>query len=381
MTPPSVADRQSAPGSGRAPNAPMTGTGSTVPQLVRELAAWSWRLLVIAAAVVVLATAVAKLQLVFLPLFAALLATAVLDPPASWLAERGWPRPLAALTVVLAALAAVGAAFVLILPSVVAQLDTLASGVQSGVEEVGDWLLEGPLALSEGELETAIDRATDELRSATGSLASGVLGGALLAVEVLAGAALALVLTFFLVNDGARIWASVVGTLPRSARPHVREVGSRVWTTLRGFLWGTTLVALFDAVFIGLVLVFLGVPGALPLAVLVFFGAYIPIAGAVLTGAAAVLVALVSGGVELAVAVAVAVVVVQQIEGNVLQPLVVGRAVALHPIAILLAVAAGGVLAGVIGAFVATPVAAVVARAGQYALERRDEREATPAHG
>ncbi|HSK16270.1 MAG TPA: AI-2E family transporter [Gaiellaceae bacterium] len=341
-----------------------------VPRSLRLAASLSWRFLVVAAAVVVLALLVVRLRIVVLPVFAAILLATVLVPPANQLAARGWPRALASLTVLLAALAILAGVIVALAPSVIGELGDLDLGVRGGVTEMEDWLSEGPLGLSETRADELIQRAQEELEANAGRIVGGALGGAIIAIEAVAGGLLTLVLLFFFVRDGARLWEAIVSIAPEESQDDLREIGARSWDTLGGYIRGTTIVALFDAVFIGLALWILGVPLVLPLALLTFFGAYIPIAGAVAAGFAAAMVALVSEGFVAALIVTGAVIVVQQIESEVLQPLVVGRSVELHPVAILLAVTAGGVLWGIPGALVAVPVAAVAARAGGYLRER-----------
>ena len=333
-------------------------------------AAYAWRLLVIGAAAIALGIVVRELALIAMALFLALFGTALLRPAAERLRARGFSPASAALAVMCAAFAALAAVLAMILPPFVDQLDQLGRDLRAGVEQAGDWLLEGPLNISERELDEYLDRAERSLRESSGAIVTGVIGGALVVLEAVAGVALAVVITFFFLKDGDRITAWFVGLFPQARRPELEEVGGRAWRTLAAYLRGMTVVALFDSVFIGLALVIIGVPAALPLAVFTFFGAYIPIAGALITGLAAVLVALVSDGVATAAIVALAVLVVQQVESSVLQPFVVGRTVAVHPLAILLAVTAGAILGGVAGAIVAVPLTAVAARVGGYVRER-----------
>jgi predicted PurR-regulated permease PerM len=342
-------------------------------------AGWSWRLLVIAAVMVLVAWAAGELRLVTLPLFLALLAAALLRPPAARLERAGAPPALAATAVMVGAIAALTGIATLLAPTLAEELGQLGTDLREGIDEIANWITEGPLGLSEGELDDWIDDGVEALRDRREAIAGGAVSGALLVTEAVAGLLLTIVFTFFFVKDGDRIWAAIVDFAPERRRADLREIGARSWETLAGYLRGVTAVALFDAVFIGVALVLLGVPAALPLAVLVFFGAYIPIAGAVVTGFAAVLVALVANGVGTAALVLAAVIAVQQIEGNVLQPVVVGHAVSLHPVAILSAVTVGGVLAGIAGAFVAVPLAAVAARVGGYLRERGTEAGAPAA--
>ena len=337
---------------------------------LRVAAAYAWRLLVVAAAVIAVGVVLRELALVAMALFLACFGTALLRPPAQWLRARGWSPAAAAIVVMGGSLALLASLVAVVVPPFVDQLDQLGRDLRAGVEQAGDWLLEGPLNLSERELDQYLDSAERSLRDSSGAIATGLLGGALLVFELLAGIGLAVVISFFFLKDGDRIVAWFVGLFPERRRPEVEELGGRAWETLAGYLRGMTGVALFDSVFIGLALALIGVPAALPLAVFTFFGAYIPIAGALITGIAAVLVALVAEGVTTAALVALAVLVVQQVESNALQPFVVGRAVALHPVVILLAVTTGAILGGVAGAIVAVPVTAVAARVGGYLRER-----------
>jgi predicted PurR-regulated permease PerM len=242
--------------------------------------------------------------------------------------------------------------------------------VSAGVDEVADWLVESPLGLERERVQDYRQRFQRELDDRSGSLATGALGGALLVVEVVAGIVLAVVLVFFFVKDGRRMWAWFVTRFPARLRTDIHAIGELGWGALAGYLRGTTLVALVDAIGIGLALVLLDVPLALPLALLTFAAGFFPIVGALVAGFAAAMVALAANGVTTALLVVGATLLVQQVEGNLLQPLIVGRAVRLHPAAIILAVATGGVLWGVAGAFIAVPTAAVVSQAIGYLRAR-----------
>jgi len=277
---------------------------------------------------------------------------------------RGWLRPVSESCLRLLIVAA--AVLAIVLPQTVGELAALDLGVTGGIDVVQRWLTEGPLGASEAQVNAWVDRAEQEVRDNAGQLTRGVVTGATVAAELLTGLLLAVVVLFFLLKDGRRIWAWLLDLLPAGRRRDAREIGERAWTTLGGYLRGVTLVALFDAVFIGLALLLIGVPLVLPLAVLTFVGAFVPIVGAFVAGIAAVLVALVALGPVSALLVGVAVIVVQQLEGNFFQPVVVGRSVNLHPIVILLAVTAGTVVAGIVGAVVATPLVAVGAAALRY---------------
>jgi predicted PurR-regulated permease PerM len=334
-----------------------------------EAALW---LVVIAVAVWIVVQVAARLRLVVLPFGLALLLTTFLSPPAGWLRARGWPSALAAITVLVTALLVLVAIGLLVVPAVVDEFADLDVGLSGAVDDVREWILDLPLPLPADQVSEGIARVQDGLGDSASRFVSPLVSGAMVAVEVATGLVLAVVTTFFLLKDGDRIWAWVVSLLPPRRREDGRAIGERAWQALGGFMRGQTVVALFDAVFIGLGLVIMGVPLALPLAVLTFFGAYIPIIGATVTGGLAVLMALVTDGVVAAAVVLGIVIAVQQLEGNVLQPAVVGRAIDVHPLAILFGVTAGGVLAGIIGAMIAAPLIAVGGAVLGYLRERSD---------
>jgi predicted PurR-regulated permease PerM len=261
--------------------------------------------------------------------------------------------------VLLSSLVLLGGMLALVAPPAVDEFGKLDVSVSETLDEVQRWIRQSPLPVSSDQLSNTIQQLEDQLRSSLDVIAGQVVGGALLAFEVSASLALAVVVLFFVLKDGRRILVWTVGFLPESRRDTAERMGAKAWQALGGFVRGQTLVALFDALLIGLAHVLVGVPLALPLAVLTFFGAYVPVIGATVTGLLAVLIALVAEGAAAAAAVLAAIVLVQHIEGNVFQPVVVGQAIDVHPRAILLAVAAGGVLGGIIGAMVAAPAVAV----------------------
>ncbi len=249
----------------------------------------------------------------------------------------------------------------------------LAAKSTDGIRQIQHWLKTGPLHLSNEQLGNTADAAQKWLDTHRDTLASGALSTAGTVVEVLASGFLVLFATFFFLRDGGRIWRFLVGLLPTAAREPMARAGERSWLTLVAYVKATVLVAFIDAVGIGLVLLILRVPFALPLAALVFLSSFVPIVGATVSGAVAVLVALVTRGPLIALVVLIAVVLVQQLEGHVLQPLIMGRAVAIHPLAVIVAIATGVVLAGIIGALVAVPVVAVLNTGIRHLIYRRAE--------
>ena len=337
---------------------------------VGEAALW---IVVIAAAVWVVVQVASLLRLVVLPFAFAVLLSTFLAPPALWLRARGWPDALAAITVLATALLVLVAIGLLLVPAIVDEFAELDVGLGGAVDDAQRWIVDLPLPVPAEQVSDGIDRVQQQLGNSVDAFVAPLVSGAMVAVEVAAGLLLAAVTTFFLLKDGDRIWAWVVSLLPPRRRGDGRAIGERAWQALGGFVRGQTVVALVDAVFIGLGLVLMGVPLALPLAVLTFFGAYIPVVGATIAGALAVLMALVSDGVVAAAVVVAIVVGVQQFEGNVLEPVIVGRAINVHPLAILLGVTAGGVLAGIIGAMIAAPLIAVAGTVLAYLREQSED--------
>jgi len=337
-----------------------------VPRGVRIAAAWAWRFLVLAAAGFVVFRAISTLSLVVIPVVVSLLLAALLQPVVAWLRHRGVPRTLAAIIVLVTGIAAVAGTLTVVIRAFVAGFSDLNEQVQQGIEKIRNWLVEGPLHLSTAQLDDAVDAAQQARTDHQGSRTAGAVSSATTLCHVLTGSFLVLFTTFFFLKDGRTIWTFLVRFLPRAAQDAVSQAGDYSWRTLIAYVRATVLVAFVDALGIGLAVYVIGVPLALPLGALVFLGAFIPVIGATLSGAVAVLVALVAKGPVAALLVFAAVIAVQQLEGHVLQPLLLGRAVALHPLGVIVALAAGVVLAGIVGALVAVPLVAVVNTAVRY---------------
>lgn len=330
-----------------------------MPASLDALARTSARLLVVAAAVVVAALAFDRLRLVVLPVALALLAATLLTPLARAAERRGVPPSVAAFAGTAGLLTVTIGVLVALAPTFAAQLDDIGTGVSDGIERVEAWLADEPLGLPAGAAEGTLERVRDEIRGSTGQIADGLLSGVTLALEVVAGALLGLVVLFFLVRDGRAIWTWLLRHWPPARRARIDAIGARAWAALGGYVRGVATVALAESLMVAIALALIGMPLVLPLAVLTFFAAFIPVLGAILVGATATLVALVDGGLATAALVLVAFIVIQQLESNVLHPVIVGRATAIHPLALLLAVTTGGVLAGIVGALLAGPVVAV----------------------
>jgi predicted PurR-regulated permease PerM len=355
-------------------SAPVARGGA--PAWLRSASDVTARLLIVAAGVVALFYALGYLRIVVLPVIVALLATTLLLPPVRWLRGRGVPGGLAAAAAMLGAILVVAAVFAAVAPSIANQGGDLGTGVEDGVREATRVLADEPFNLSRSEIDQRVDEAIDAVRKNQGSITHGVQTGAILVGELITGLIVAVLLTFFFLKEGDRMWRWILGLVAPRRRPAVDEVGTRVFAALAGYVRGIALVGLVDALLIGLALVILGVPLVVPLMLLTFVGAFLPLIGAFLAGLAAVLIALVSNGFVTALVVLGAVVLVQQIEGHVLYPALMSRTVHLHPVAIILALATGGVAAGVIGVFLAVPVAGSLAVVFDYVRSR--EPDPTP---
>lgn len=337
-----------------------------VPAGVRYAAAWSWRILMIAAAVALLGWVAWQLRVVTFPLVVAVLLAALLAPTAWRLRAAGWRRGAAAGSVLAGFVVVVVGVLTVVGRQVGGQFGQVANEAERAINQIQDWLATGPLQLSEDQVSNLVDQVSAAIQSNQDRLAAGVLSTAGAAAEVFAGMAIALFALFFFLFDGGRIWQWCLSLTPRPFRADADQAGQRAFGTLIAYVRSTVMVATFDGVFITIWLLVLSVPLALPLGVLVFFGAFVPLVGAFLTGALAVLVAFVTQGTVVALLVLVGIVAVQQIEAHLFAPLVMGRMVKLHPLAIVLAISAGGIVFGIIGAIVAVPLVAVLHTVAEY---------------
>lgn len=344
-------------------SAPPTRAVLEHPVLRAGLFAWS--AVGVAAAAALGLWLLAVVRVVVIPLVLALFPAVVLAPAAGRLTARRAPPTLAALAVLLATLALAGAAVILLVPPVTAQLGTLSSSLTSGARQIEALLANGPLGLPPVPLDRVVaDLQTRDISG--GSLLTGVFGVAHAAAEVVVGTLLTVVALFFYLRDGRAIWTWLRDLWPERFRADVEAIGAGIWATIGGYIRGQLAVAAANAILVAVALVVLQVPLVLPLAALIFAGGLFPIVGVLVTGAAAVLVALATIGPGMALATLVVVVAVHQLEIHVLAPLVQSRVVRLHPLAIIVALTAGAALLGVLGALVAVPAAASAARAVTY---------------
>ncbi len=333
-----------------------------VPHGVDLAAAWSWRLLVIAGAGWLLLQLLGFFSVLAVPVAIALLGSALVSPLVNRMAAGRVPRPLASGVVVLSGLASIGLLLTFAGSQVAAGASDLADSVVAGIDQVRNWLKSGPLNASDSQINDVLGRLQETITSSTGE--DGVvtrtveLGTAL--GHLVAGFFIVLFATYFFLADGERIWAWLVRIAPRAARERVDSSGRVAWHSLTQFVRATVLVAAVDAIGVMLVAWVLGVPFVLALGVLVFLGAFVPVIGATIAGTVAVLVALVDQGPVDALLMFAGVIAVQQIEGHVLQPFLMGRFVSIHPLGIILALGAGVIVAGIVGALVAVPLAAAL---------------------
>ncbi|WP_285040617.1 AI-2E family transporter [Plantibacter sp. LMC-P-059a] len=333
---------------------------SSVPRGMRVAAAWSWRILLVAAVVALLVFLVVQLRLIVIPLLIAVLVSALLKPVVDVLVRHRWPKGLAIALAMVGTLAVVSGLIFLAISQITSQFASVQARTMTAYGDFKAFLLASPLHVTEAQLNDFIAQAFDSLQQDSQVLLSGALSIGSTLGHVATGVFLTLFCLLFMLIDGRTIWRWTVRVFPQRARPAVDSAGRAGWRTLGNYVRTQILVASIDAVGIGLGAFILGVPLAIPVAVLVFLGSFVPIVGAVVTGAVAVFLALVYNGPLIALLMLGVVLLVQQLEGHVLQPLIMGTAVKVHPLAVVLAVAGGTLVAGIPGALFAVPVVAVI---------------------
>lgn len=361
-----------------------------VPRVLRVSAALSWRLIVILAAIAAIAWIVGRLTIVVIPMAIALLLSALMAPLVAYLHGKRMPRGLATALVLIGGVVVVGGVLTFVITEFVNGLPALSGQVQQSIRQISHWLETGPLHLTQQQLRGFINTLVKSLGADQTAITSGALTTAVTVGEMVTAALLTLFTTIFFLHDGAKIWHFVIRIIPHDVRDRVDVAGRRGFASLVSYVRATAAVAVVDAIGIGIGLAIVRVPLAAPLAALVFLAAFIPIIGAVIAGAVAVLVALVANGFIPAVIVLAIVIAVMQLESHVLQPLLLGRAVRLHPLAVVLSIATGVEVGGIAGGLLAVPILAVV-NAGirsllhdppmppdaVHALARRDAQPAT----
>jgi len=345
-----------------------------VPYGVDLAAAWAWRMLIIAAALVALGYLISFLAVLVIPVVVALLISALVVPIVDWLERVGVRRSLGSALVVLFTIASVVALLSFAAQQVADGADDLADSTVAGLQEIRDWLRDGPLHASDSQINDFIERAQNAIteQSQEGGVVTRVTEVTSAVGHILAGFFIVLFSTYFFLADGSRIWAWVVRLSPRAARERVDSSGRVAWISLTQFVRATVIVAATDGILIGIGAAVLSVPFSLAIGVLVFLGAFVPIIGATVAGTIAVLVALVDQGLVRALIMLAVVIGVQQLEGHVLQPFLMGRWVSLHPLGVILAIGAGVLTAGVAGALVAVPLAAALNAVVQHLASYTD---------
>ena len=333
-----------------------------VPYGVDLAAAWSWRFLVIVAAAALVAYAVGFFAVITVPVAIALLLAALVAPVVALLDRIGVPRGLASALVVIALLLFIASLLTFAGQQVANGANDLADSVARGLGEVKHWLRTGPLHATDSQINTYIDNVQKQLsaKAQEGSILSQVTHVGVAVTHVVAGLFIVLFSTYFFLADGERIWSWCVRIAPRAARAEVDSSGRVAWVSLTQFVRATVIVAATDAIGVMIGASILRVPFVLAIGVLVFLGAFVPIIGAFFAGTIAVLVALVDRGPLIALLMLLVVVFIQQLESHVLQPFLMGRFVSVHPLGVILAIAAGVLVAGVAGALVAVPLTAAI---------------------
>ena len=336
------------------------GVDENIPPGIRLAGAWSWRLLVIAAALAVLIFLIIQLRLIVIPLLVAVLISALLVPFVGFLVRHHWPKALAVAIAMIGTIVIVAGLITLAATQIADGTAGLNARLTESYATFTQFLSTAPFNLSQADINTYLDQGVAALQNDSQVFISGALSVGTTVGHLLTGLLLTLFSLLFILIDGATIWAWIVRLFPRRARAAINGAGIAGWTTLGSFAKVQILVASIDAIGIGLGAFLLGVPLAIPIAILVFLGSFVPIIGAVATGIVAVFIALIFTNWVTALLMLGVVLLVQQVEGHVLQPLIMGTAVKVHPLGVVLVVAAGALLAGIPGALFAVPIAAVV---------------------
>ncbi|WP_418277011.1 AI-2E family transporter [Isoptericola jiangsuensis] len=339
----------------------MVEARENVPQWLRTSAGWSWRLVALVVGLSLVVYATAQVELVFVAVFLALVLTSVFRPLAD-VYDRIMPRPMATVLSLLTGVVVFGGLMTFVVASVAGQWTELAGQFDTGLQQILDSLQNLPFGLSvSGEqLNQWIDNGRQWISDNSENLAGQAAESAGSVFEGFMVIALAIFCTIFFVNSGDRMWRWFTRQVPTRNRGRLRDAAAAGWYTFSGFARGTVIIAFIDGILAFVLLSILGVPLAAPLAVLVLIGAFIPIIGAPLAMIVAAVVALAAQGIVTALIVTIGIALIGQLEGHVLQPLIMGKQVSLHPVVVAVAVFSGTVLSGILGAVVAVPLVAVV---------------------
>jgi predicted PurR-regulated permease PerM len=328
---------------------------------VARAGAYSWWFIGIGAVGLAVLWLVARLWVLLLAAAVAAFLSRALDPPARYLRARGLPRALVAVIVLVGFILVLAGIVALLVPSITSEFDDLGPTIEDAVDDVEDWLVEdSPFDVSRQDVEDFRDQADERIGELLESQSGTLISGTILVFEAFAGILLALVTTFFILKDGDRFGEWLVARFPHHRRDLTGRLGARAWRTLGGYLRGSATLGVIEGIIIGTTVWLVGGSLAIPVAVITFFAAFIPFAGAIIAGVIAILVTLVTAGFGGAVVVAIVALVVQQLDNDFLAPWVFGKNLDLHPLVVLVAITAGGTLFGAFGAFLAVPVSAVL---------------------
>jgi putative heme transporter len=331
-----------------------------VHPLLDKLAAYAWRLIVIGIALLALLWLVQRIRVVVFAIVIALFLARAVSPLAQRLTARRWRPGLAAVASMLALFVVVGGVLAVVAPAFADELGSIGTTVSRGIDDIEDWLVEdSPWDIRRSDVEQVRDRVGEQVAQFVGGSNDAITRRAIVVAEVITGAVLAIVLTFFMLRDGRKFVVAMVRLAPRRNQPSLHRAMQASWDTLAGYLRGATLLGVVEAAVIGLALFLAGGSLVIPVMIITFMSAYVPVVGAITSGVIAVLVALVSGGATAAVIVGAVAFLVQQLDNELLAPLIYGRALDLHPVVILVSVVAGAALFGITGALIAVPLVAV----------------------
>jgi len=330
------------------------------PTAILRLAAWAVCIVVVGYASKLVLELLGQLSIVLFPVITALFLTRVLAVPGNWLRRKGWPPAAAAAAVLIGFLLLVAGLVLAVVPPVVHEFSDFGSTIDKGTEQIEDWLVnDSSFDVKRKDVEKFKDDLTDKSKVTFENSTDTIARGARLVVEALVSLVLALVLTFYAIKDGPEFQAWATGVVPRRRRPHVRELANASWVTLGGYLRGAALLGVLEAFVIGGAMFLCGSHLVVPVMLLTFVAAFIPLVGATVAGVIAVLVTLASAGVPQALIVAGVAIAVQQLDNELLAPWIYGKALSMHPVTILLSITAGTALFGFVGTLLAVPVTAI----------------------
>lgn len=350
-----------------------------VNRAIDVASAYSWRMIVIAVVVLGALWLIRQMWVVFVAAIIALLLTRVLAPFGLWLRDRGLPPALSALAALLGGLLLLVGAGALIVPAAADEFGQLGSTVDEAIDDVETWLVEdAPFDVSRTQLNDLRNQAQERITQWVRTSGGALVTGAILALEIAAAVLLAVITTFFLVKDGERFQRAALRVVPEGGRDTARAMGRRAWATLGAYLKGAAMLGIVEAIIIGVTLWIVGANLVVPVMVLTILGAFIPFVGAILAAVLAVLVALATAGFGAAAIVAIVALVMQQLDNDLLAPVIYGKALQLHPLTVLFAITAAGALFGPVGAVLAVPLTAVTVN---VISEYRDRQEASGEDG